>query len=129
MNNILEKKNINNFSLFRCQNHFSHHGIHWEFSHTPSQFSELSMVIQCSKSIQLFQSQHQCLVRRRVQKIEMDQIVDAQCFEHQHSVTQINSLDFWHRIFFQFVFVSPGCVETEALPCGNTPRSASALIG
>ena len=58
-----------------------------------SYLCQLSLVIQRTEGVELLQRHDQRLSRRRVHEIEVDQVVNAQTFQHEHNIAEICSLD------------------------------------
>ena len=81
------------------------HGIGGNLRHSSSQLGQLSHVIQGSESIQLFQSQNQGFVGRRIEKVEMNEIIDAETLEHEDNIAEVDSLNLRDGILLQFVLV------------------------
>src|SRR3990167_2865051 len=76
---------VNTFVGLRTNHGFGQLRVDRELSHLSSQPGEFSFVVESTESIQLFQGSHQGFVRRLVQEIESQQIVDSQALEHQRN--------------------------------------------
>mmetsp|Transcript_1213 Transcript_1213/g.2993 ORF Transcript_1213/g.2993 Transcript_1213/m.2993 type:complete len:328 (-) Transcript_1213:214-1197(-) len=109
--------------------HLAQLRIHGELRHPPPQLGELPSVVEGAKRVELLQGAYQCLGRGRVHKIEVDEVIDPQGFEHEHNGAQIGALDLRDRVVFQLVEVRPPRVHSEAFPRGDTPGTASTLVG
>jgi hypothetical protein len=46
-------------------------------------------------------------MRRWIQEIKMYEVINAQRFEKEYNIAEVDSLDFRYRILFQFILVRP----------------------
>ena len=53
----------------------------------------------------MFQSQNQSFMGRRIEKVEMNEIIDAETLEHEDNIAEVDSLNLRDGILLQFVLV------------------------
>src|SRR5699024_2478673 len=104
-----------------------HHGIEWEFGHSSTKSRQLAHVIQCAQCIELFQCNHQRLRRGWVKVVKMNNVVNSKTFEHEHYISQVNTLNFGHSVLLEFGLKGPSSEQSEAFASSNTTRSTSSL--
>jgi hypothetical protein len=104
------------------------HWIHGEFGHTTAKSGQLSLVVQCSKTIQQLKCADHGLRRRLVEEVKVDQIVDTERLEHEHDHTEVSALNFWYSILWELIAEGPFGVQTEGLAGADTTRTSSTLL-
>ena len=52
-------------------------------------------------------------MRRRIQEVEVDQVVDPEGLEEEDDVAKVDPLDLGDGVVLQFVLIGPGCVQSE----------------
>merc|ERR1711963_895687 len=73
-------------------------------------------------------STHQCLWSRRVHKIKMDQIINAQFLQLKHYRSQIGPQNFWIGVVLHFVLVCLLCIKSETFSRLGTTSTTSSLL-
>ena len=68
-------------------------------------------------------------MRRRIQEVEVDEVVDTQRLKQQDDVAQVDALNLRHGVFFQLVLIGPGGVQPEALASRHSASTSGSLIG
>ena len=52
-------------------------------------------------------------MRRGIKEVKVDEIIDAKGLEEKHHIAQVNPLDLWNGVVFQFVLIGPCSVQPE----------------
>ena len=86
-------------------------------------------MIQRSERVQVFQRLDQRLGRRRIEEIEIEQVVDSEGFQHQDDVPQVGSLDFGDRIGQELVVVRVFGIQSERFAGPDSTGSTRSLRG
>lgn len=76
----------------------------------------------------MLQGPHECLRRRRVHVVEVDDIFDAKLLQGQDDGGKIGSLDLWITVFLQVLVERTLREEAEALAGAGTTSSTSSLL-
>lgn len=76
----------------------------------------------------MLERRDQCLNWRGVHEIETDQVIDAHCFQQQHCVREIRSLNFWHTCRQHFLLECFFRVESEAFSWACTTSTTCTLL-
>ena len=99
-----------------------------QLGHAPPQLCQLALVVERAQSVELLERADERLGRRRVHEIEVDEVVDAERFEHEHHRAEVGALDLRNRVLVQLVGERVGGVHAEALArrhSTGSPRSLS----
>mmetsp|Transcript_45512 Transcript_45512/g.99125 ORF Transcript_45512/g.99125 Transcript_45512/m.99125 type:complete len:321 (+) Transcript_45512:593-1555(+) len=116
--------------VFVCLNQrFGLLRIHWKLRHASTQLRQVALVIQGTECIELLECLDQGLRGRRIHKVEMQQIIDANGLQHEHHVSQVGPLNLWCIVVVQLVLVGPFGEEPEAFARLHAPGTASPLVG
>ena len=52
-------------------------------------------------------------MRWGVEKVKVDEIIDAEGFEQEDNIPQVHTLNLGHWVLFELVLVGPGCVQSR----------------
>jgi hypothetical protein len=99
----------------RSNQHLAELRIQWKLGHHLANVCHVSFVIQGAQVIQELQGAHHGLGCRRVHKVKVNQVVDAELFELQHNSRQIGAKDFRIGLWNQVVAEALFRVQAEAL--------------
>lgn len=114
--------------LLTLNDRLAKHGVHRELRHASPELRQLPSVIQCPQCIQQFKCTDERLARWWIHELKLHEVIDPQRLEHKDGHTEIRTLDFWYRIFFQFVREGPLCVQPEGFAWSHPSCTTSALI-
>mmetsp|Transcript_55137 Transcript_55137/g.129443 ORF Transcript_55137/g.129443 Transcript_55137/m.129443 type:complete len:421 (+) Transcript_55137:277-1539(+) len=103
--------------------------IHGKLRHAPAELREVTLVVQRTQRVKLLQGLDQCLWRRRIHEVEMQEVIDTDRLEHQHHVAQVGSLDLRGIVVVQLMLVGPLREESEAFPRLDPASAARSLVG
>ena len=109
--------------------HLTQLRVHRELGHASPQLRELAAVVQGAQRVEHLERANERLGGRRVHKVEVNEVVDPERFEHQHDGAQIRALDLRDRVVLELVEVRPLGVQSEALARRDAAGAAGALVG
>jgi hypothetical protein len=115
--------------LLARQNCLRQRRIHRELGHPSTHLGQLALVVERAQRVQEIQRANEGIPRRRVEKVEPDEVVDTEGFEHQDDGAEVRTLDLGNGVLVEFVRVGVFGVKAEALAGTDATGSSCALTG
>mmetsp|Transcript_34640 Transcript_34640/g.59687 ORF Transcript_34640/g.59687 Transcript_34640/m.59687 type:complete len:381 (-) Transcript_34640:1079-2221(-) len=110
------------------QEHLGLLGLQRHLAHHVTQRGHRTLVVQGAQIVQLLQGTHHRFRRRRIHKVEVHQVLDAQLQQGQHHRLHARPQDLRVCLHLQLVGEGPLRVQTETLSGTGTTRTTRSLL-
>lgn len=75
--------------------------IEWEIGHVVAELGQFTFVVQSAQVVEQFQGSHQGLRSRRIEKVKVDEVIDAETFKLKHDGSQVGTQNFRMSLGFE----------------------------
>ena len=115
--------------LLAGEDRFAERRIDGKLGLSSPQLRQFALVVEAAEGVEQLERTHERVGRRRIEKVKIVDVVDADGLEQQHDVCEIGALDLGRRVRIHLVLKRPLREEAEGLSGSDAAGSTGSLIG